>query len=929
MSSTLISHDGTPNTGNRRVSTREKIDGFGLVFYEEDNWGTLVNISTGGMAFEFTRPPTAPDSNTFVIEVLSLGADWQSPSSVQTEGRLVWTNEHNKIAGIQFANLAEAAQRQLNEWLSIASAPIVADAPYVPQERLTSVNARLRELFSVPLKTPAQGTPSAHRQYLDSSVSHLEKMNAPELPGREALAEAEPTFQPTTGSMAEATLLECPTMPRNPASETLAQEADANQSLDLQSQLFNTEESVAFEVLEVPESKPTLGTEASLTDENSLEPAEQPAPLEPFAEKASFIHVTEATSLEPAPELLSHPGVAEASPVELIATPPDYKSTLAPVTEPAENPTDVQSNDIQWHDHQSTDSAPEEIVAFELSESSDRETPVPSNAHFEPASKSAEAVEESITETRITEPLSPEQGITPFVYNTPAVLVQAPGDTAPSGLPLSNPGSETSETAECVEPLEVERGLASGPQLEPRLPVKPTESVTELAEHEPVVQVEVAFATVSEGEIPVAPEPQLAATPKSPRAASVEAVIALQEANETLRDRQSNPVTPSEPSSDNLTRLELDPKPTSPSLLRHASDQLKAAGQQEFVLGASNATKSDLGELPQLTDQRPGASGARLDRVALFCIIGCFARLLVLGLGMMLSQANRMAAAAVFENVRKPFMTKTSRTPVAPPVGEIKQFQVEVVDVRNRRWLLNVESPAASKVLVNSSADPAAKNPKHSQPEVSANPASQTVSKPNPSTAAPAPVSLTKENAQPLAGSVDSKPTTNSPKDDVKQPPEIAPNTTSDPTKDLAKETAAGLATQSSSQPAQPSRTTTQPEADVTGQPKGQPTVVVSETSPGESPTGTSDPAQQAVLISSVPPVYPMAVRYQNIEGDVIVDAFINENGHITNTKAISGPKVLQQAAMDSVRLRRYKPATLRGQALSSHVYVTVKFRLK
>jgi TonB family protein len=72
-----------------------------------------------------------------------------------------------------------------------------------------------------------------------------------------------------------------------------------------------------------------------------------------------------------------------------------------------------------------------------------------------------------------------------------------------------------------------------------------------------------------------------------------------------------------------------------------------------------------------------------------------------------------------------------------------------------------------------------------------------------------------------------------------------------------------------------------------------------------------------------------MDVRHLNIEGDVVVDALIDEHGHITDTKAVSGPKALQKAAMDSVRHWIYKPAILRGQAVSSHVYVTIKFRLK
>jgi len=84
---------------------------------------------------------------------------------------------------------------------------------------------------------------------------------------------------------------------------------------------------------------------------------------------------------------------------------------------------------------------------------------------------------------------------------------------------------------------------------------------------------------------------------------------------------------------------------------------------------------------------------------------------------------------------------------------------------------------------------------------------------------------------------------------------------------------------------------------------------------------------EMARLISSTPPVYPPAARSQGVEGDVTLDALIDETGRVTRVRTVSGPGLLQEAAADTVRQWKYKPATLDGNAVTMRVTVTVKFR--
>ena len=86
---------------------------------------------------------------------------------------------------------------------------------------------------------------------------------------------------------------------------------------------------------------------------------------------------------------------------------------------------------------------------------------------------------------------------------------------------------------------------------------------------------------------------------------------------------------------------------------------------------------------------------------------------------------------------------------------------------------------------------------------------------------------------------------------------------------------------------------------------------------------------KQAKLISSTPPLYPVLAKTQHIEGNVRVDALVDENGRISSMKVISGPTLLHQAAMDAIRQWKYQPATLDGKTVPMHLTVTLQFKLQ
>jgi protein TonB len=82
------------------------------------------------------------------------------------------------------------------------------------------------------------------------------------------------------------------------------------------------------------------------------------------------------------------------------------------------------------------------------------------------------------------------------------------------------------------------------------------------------------------------------------------------------------------------------------------------------------------------------------------------------------------------------------------------------------------------------------------------------------------------------------------------------------------------------------------------------------------------------LLIRKVIPQYPALAKAAHVEGTVILAATISKEGTITNLRIISGPPMLQQAALDAVSQWRYRPYLLNGQPVDVETTVNVIFTL-
>jgi protein TonB len=106
---------------------------------------------------------------------------------------------------------------------------------------------------------------------------------------------------------------------------------------------------------------------------------------------------------------------------------------------------------------------------------------------------------------------------------------------------------------------------------------------------------------------------------------------------------------------------------------------------------------------------------------------------------------------------------------------------------------------------------------------------------------------------------------------------------------------------------------------------RGQKTVTVAPPAK-QGPVRVSSSVVAGMLLRKTLPVYPPIAVAARVEGVVVLQATISKAGTIENLRVISGPAMLQQAALDAVREWRYRPYLLNGEPVEVETTVNVIF---
>lgn len=100
----------------------------------------------------------------------------------------------------------------------------------------------------------------------------------------------------------------------------------------------------------------------------------------------------------------------------------------------------------------------------------------------------------------------------------------------------------------------------------------------------------------------------------------------------------------------------------------------------------------------------------------------------------------------------------------------------------------------------------------------------------------------------------------------------------------------------------------------------------------GEHPLPKATPISAGVaagmLIYKNEPVYPPIARAARVSGTVVLKTTISKDGSIESLEVLSGPPMLQGAALDAVKTWRYRPFRINGQLVKVETTINVVFTL-
>jgi len=103
---------------------------------------------------------------------------------------------------------------------------------------------------------------------------------------------------------------------------------------------------------------------------------------------------------------------------------------------------------------------------------------------------------------------------------------------------------------------------------------------------------------------------------------------------------------------------------------------------------------------------------------------------------------------------------------------------------------------------------------------------------------------------------------------------------------------------------------------------------------PVAPPTGRGAPVRVGgrvrppKAIVQVRPDYPPLARQARVQGQVQIDAILDDQGNVIDMRVVSGPPLLYQAALDALKKWRYEPTYLNDQPIAVEMIVTITFQL-
>lgn len=91
-----------------------------------------------------------------------------------------------------------------------------------------------------------------------------------------------------------------------------------------------------------------------------------------------------------------------------------------------------------------------------------------------------------------------------------------------------------------------------------------------------------------------------------------------------------------------------------------------------------------------------------------------------------------------------------------------------------------------------------------------------------------------------------------------------------------------------------------------------------------------SEPIYNAEYLNNPAPLYPPIAKTRGIEGKVLLEVLVNENGGASKVKIInsSGSNLLDESAFEAVKNWKFVPAKKFGKNIEAKILIPIEFKI-
>jgi len=145
MSESFESTQNFPEHADRRIHARHRIRALAYVELGENNGGIVLNVSEGGFAVRAAEPISEDGLSRLRFQMQ------HAKQPLEMSGKIAWTSDSGKEAGVRFVNLRDEALLEIRTWIvqevspgSSSKQPPIARQPF----RETAENKSILDIFA-------------------------------------------------------------------------------------------------------------------------------------------------------------------------------------------------------------------------------------------------------------------------------------------------------------------------------------------------------------------------------------------------------------------------------------------------------------------------------------------------------------------------------------------------------------------------------------------------------------------------------------------------------------------------------------------------------------------------------------------------------------------------------------------------------------